>query len=150
MLMLAIHGELRNNFARKGSFIMKSRECVELCENCPLRTMFPTAPLPVEKDLHLKKVGESAIPHTWIDRSDGSAHFEIDNLHGPKQVEVVILPEGTEIGPAFYFREAAWNSGAVEEAFENCTEPEQKRSGFLKLSKTAVCGALSELDPYIV
>ena len=125
---------------------MKSKECVELCDNCPLRTMFPSVPLPIEKDLYLTKVGEAAIPQTWIDNA-GSGHIEIDNVHGPKQVEIAILPEGSESGPAFYFRESTWSNGAVEKAFENCTEPKQIRSGFLKLSKSAVCSALSELKP---
>lgn len=132
-------------FLRRSYIFMEKTSCVELCSDCPLRTMFPEAAVSPESQAHLKKVGEEAVPQVEYAHDRSSASISIDYATGPKKAEIAILPEGSETGPAFWVREETWRRGAVHRAFEDCSQPGEERYGFLKLRKQIVCEALRSI-----
>jgi hypothetical protein len=119
---------------------MNKVPCPELCADCPLRSM-----LSVEPE-YLEVVGSRTLPEVSYGNVGGnSVSIGIEYGAGPKQLEVALTTEASKTGPAFWLREGVWRSGVVQQAFEDCSQPTQLRSGFLKLSKQAVCGALANI-----
>ncbi len=127
---------------------MDKMPCVELCPDCPLRTMFPEGTLPAETPLHLKKVDERTLSQvdSYISPQGDFASLSIEHGTGPRHADIAILPEGKDVGPAIWVEEGIWQSGGVQQAFEGCHEPAIERYGFLRLSKRAVCEALRTLN----
>lgn len=121
---------------------MRKVECPELCPDCPVRKYVPDEPV------YLEEVGELPIPQ--IDNSGrGGAVISIDFEHGrvvgPRLVKVDIMSEGAQDGAFFWAKGHDWDSGEVEQAFEECDKPETVRSGFLWLNKRFVCAALKKV-----
>jgi hypothetical protein len=107
--------------------------------------MFPDGAISADQPQYLKKVGQRTVPQVEYS-SDGSfASLSIEHEKGPHEVEIAVLQEGNDNGPAFWARKEAWDSGAAQQAFEDCDQPGQVRVGFLKLRKQAVCEALRSL-----
>jgi len=121
---------------------MSEQRPVNLCEDCPLRELLPDGDEAPDKERYLSDVGERTVPRSWIEADGSAAHFEIDNVSGPKEVEVAVLSDGVTTGPAFYVSKGIWRRGTVENSFEQCEEPNVIKSGFLKRRKQPVCGAL--------
>lgn len=115
--------------------------CPELCADCPLKIWALTEPR------YLEEVGERAlgkIDTTPEGHNTVSFDFEYGRVVGPRLAEVALLSEGADSGPAFWVKGEVWESGAVQKAFEECHQPTNVRTGFLKLGKKAVCAATLE------
>ncbi len=124
---------------------MSEQRPVELCADCPLRTLLPDgAAEEPDKARHISVVGERAIPQTWIG-NDGSGHVEVDNAGGATEIEIAVLSEGIETGPAFWIKGGKWRLADVEASFQACSEPDVIKTGFLKLRKQQACGALTSI-----
>lgn len=123
---------------------MSEQRPVELCVDCPLRSLLPDGVEDPDKERFISVVGERPVARTWIG-ADGSGHLEIDNVSGSKEVEIAILSEGVTTGPAFWLSGGKWQLAKVEAAINNCDEPDIIKTGFLKLRKQPVCRALNSL-----
>jgi hypothetical protein len=120
---------------------MTTIKCPELCPDCPLAEAVPSNPRELETSENF--IAKGTITHT-TKGDTASFDFEHGRPTGPYLVEVGLVPEGGGIGLGFWVDDSLGLVG-VARAIENCEGPKKKRSGFMKLGKNAVCGAVLEV-----
>lgn len=115
---------------------MNSIPCPELCNDCPLIQSVPSEPRELEQS-------ENFIAKGNISPSGDRATFDFEYGRpvGPHLVELGFVPEGGGVGLGFWVDSSLGLRG-VAKVFEDCSGPRNKRKGFLKLGKEAVCGAV--------
>ena len=126
---------------------MGKEACIELCRGCPLRERLPDGKTDPDKVRYLENVGQKVVPYVNASiESDGSVSLEAHSNPGRKIVEIAILSEGVETGPAFWVNEHTWENGRVQESFGACPKPGVTKKGFLGLRKNTYCYALSTIN----
>ena len=115
---------------------MQTRACPELCPDYPLGQFVPSE----KRELELS---DNFIPEGTVNPVDKSISFDFEYGRpvGPHLVEVGLVPEGGGEGIGFWVDSSVGLSGMVR-VIENCGGPKGKRSGFLRLRKESVCGAI--------
>jgi hypothetical protein len=119
---------------------MRVVDCPNFCETCPIREKINGEPKLMGE---LGYVAEGVI-------SEGGRVASIEIRYGVPVTErtstIGIANADGRTGFTFKALGSAWDRGDVEEAFEECTEPVEKRTGFLHLRKVVVCSALEGIS----
>jgi hypothetical protein len=117
---------------------MSTVACPELCPDCPLAQYVPTDKRQLEQS-------DGFIAKGTVSPKGNSVSFDFEGGRpvGSHLVEIGLVPDGGGDGVGFWVDSSVGLSGVAHE-IENCKGPRNKRHGFLKLGKRAVCGAALE------
>ena len=119
---------------------MKTVECPNLCDGCPIRRMFDEDG---EQPAVISEVSYSVEGSISKDRRTVSIELRYGMpVDGDRFSTLVIESESQATTYTFGASGNAWDSGQVEQAFEDCKAPTESRGGIFHLQRTVGCTAL--------
>jgi hypothetical protein len=123
---------------------MKTVECPNLCDGCPIRRLFDEDG---EQPTVISEVNYSAKGNISKDGRTASIELRYGMLVDSDRFSTLVI-ESENQATTYTFGASgnAWDSGQVEQAFEDCEAPTESRGGIFHLQKTVGCTALRTIQ----